>query len=253
MMLSAIVASAHAACAPVPVLAVGADAHAVSMAEVGEASALGWIDEEGGHLVLVDAEGKPKMVKALGPAAEVRVLGDASTWVAVTRTSQWAGHGACRIEATRVNEKGKRLERRTLITDACPLETPSLAAALRDGTLLVAATTTDAAGASSRDLRIARWAPAPAIPQPLDAVYVEPGLRVDGLVPTAEGYELYWSTRDGHRRSTLDAYGTPRGPTQRSPAPFVPPAAEPGDRAEGRSGRAAWIAEGVLRFQACAP
>ena len=253
MTLLALLASVHAACDPVPVLAVGADAHAVSMAEVGEDSALAWIDERGGHFVVVDAGGKPTMPeKALGPASEIRVLGDANGWIAVTRTSQWAGRDSCRIEATRVNEKGNRPEHRTLISDACPLETPALAAAVREGTLLVAATTADAPGASSRDLRITRWAPAPALPQPLDAVYVEPGLRVEGLVATAEGLDLYWSSGADHRRSTLDPSGVPRGPAQHSALPFAPFAPDPGERAAGPSGRSASIADGELRFQGCA-
>ena len=253
MILVGLLAPAHAACDPVPVADVGADARAVSMAEVGDDSALAWIDERGGHLVLVDAGGKPTMpVKALGPASEVHVLGDPSGWIAVTRTSQWAGRDACRIAATRVNRKGNRLEHRTLISDACPLETPSLAAVLREGTLLVAATTAHPAGASSRDLRITRWLPAPAIPQPLDAVFVEPQLRVEGLVATAAGLDLYWSAGDDHRRSTLDPSGVPRGPTQHSPVPFVSSAAEAGDRVAGASGRGASIADGRLLFQGCA-
>src|SRR3982751_2305723 len=102
-----LIAAAWAACDPVSVLDVGHDAHAVVIAEVGEKSALAWIDEHGGHVVVVDAEGKPTTpVKALGPAAEVLVVGDATQWVAVTRTSQWADHGACRVDALRVNAKG---------------------------------------------------------------------------------------------------------------------------------------------------
>jgi hypothetical protein len=250
--LALLASAAHAACDPVPVVGVGADAHAVAMAEVGELSALAWVDAGGGHLVVVDAEGNTTMaVKALGPVADVLVLGDANGWVAVTRTSQWAGREACRVEATRVNRKGNRAEHRTLISDACPRETPSLAAVLRDGTLIVAATTADPPGASSRDLRITRWAPAPAIPQPLDAVYVEPGLRVDGLAPTADGLDLYWSAGTDHRRSTLDHSGVPRGPAKHSSTPFVTGSPEPGDWVAGPSGRGASIANGALRFHGC--
>jgi hypothetical protein len=252
MIALALLAAAHAACDPITVLAVGADAHAVAIAEVGEKSGLAWIDEHGGHLVLVDANGKPTMpVRALGPAAEVQVVGDAKQWVAVTRTSQWADHGACRVDALRVNAKGNRPENRTLISDACPLEMPSVAAALRGGTLIVAATTADPPGTSSRDLRITRWAPAPAIPQPLDAVYTEPGLRIEGLAATAEGFDLYWGSGADHRQSTLDATGVPRGPAKHSAVPFVPATPEPGDSADGPSGRRASLAEGALRFQAC--
>lgn len=252
MISFSLLAAAHAACDPVSVLAVGADAHAVAIAEVGEESALAWIDQSGGHMVVVDADGKPTVpVKALGPAAEVLVLGDAKTWLAVTRTSQWADHGACRVDAWRVNAKGNRPEHRTLISDACPLEMPSLAAALREGTLIVAATTADPPGTPSRDLRITRWAPAPAIPQPLDAVYVEPGLRIEGLVATAEGLDLYWASGTDHRRSTLDPTGVPRGPAKHSAAPFVPAIPEPGAEVVGPSGRRASVADGALRFQAC--
>ena len=248
----ALLAAARAACDPVSVLDVGADAHAVAIAEVGEASALAWIDERGGHMVVVDADGKPKTpVKGLGPAAEVHVVGDANGWLAVTRTSQWAAHGPCRIDAWRVNAKGNRPEHRTLISDACPLEMPSLAAALREGTLIVAATTAEPPGTSSRDLRITRWAPAPAIPQPLDAVYVEPGLRVEGLVATAEGFDLYWASGADHRRSTLDPSGVPRGPAKHSSTSFVPPIPDAGVEVAGPSGRRASIADGALRFQAC--
>jgi len=253
MISLSLLAAAHAACDPVTVLAAGADAHAVAIAEVGEKSGLAWIDEGGGHMVVVDADGKPTMaVKALGPATEVQVVGDAKTWVAVTRASQWADHGACRVDALRVNAKGNRPEHRTLISDACPLERPSLAAALREGTLIVAATTADPPGTSSRDLRITRWAPAPAIPQPLDAVYVEPGLRMEGLVPTAEGFDLYWASGADHRRSTLDATGVPRGPEKHSALPFVPATPEADDSATGPSGRRVFIADDALRFEACA-
>jgi hypothetical protein len=253
MIALALLAAARATCDPVPVLAVGGDAHAVSIAEVGEASALAWIDDSGGHMVVVDAGGKPTMpVRALGPAVEVHVLGDATAWAAVTRTSQWADQGACRIEALRVNARGNRPERRTLISDACPLEMPSLAAALREGTLIVAATTADPPGTPSRDLRITRWAPAPAIPQPLDAVYVEPGLRVEGLVVTEEGLDLYWASGADHRRSTLDRSGVPRGPAKHSTTPFLAPRPDAGDWVAGPSGRRASVAGGTLQFQACA-
>jgi hypothetical protein len=249
----ALLAAANAACDPISVLAVGGDARAVSIAEVGEASALAWIDDGGGHMVVVDAGGKPTTpVKALGPAVEVHVLGDATGWLAVTKTSQWADQGACRIEALRINAKGNRPERRTLISDACPLERPSLAAALHEGTLIVAATTADPPGTSSRDLRIARWAPAPAIPQPLDAVYVEPGLRIEGLVVTADGLDLYWASGADHRRSTLDRSGVPRGPAKHSTTPFLPERPDDGEWVSGPSGRRTSVADGTLRFQACA-
>jgi hypothetical protein len=250
----ALLAAVHAACDTVTVVEVGPDAHAVSLAEVGEKSALAWIDERGGHMVVVDAEGEPTMaIKALGPAAEVQVVADATGWLAVTRTSQWADHGACRVDALRVNAKGNRPEHQTLISDACPLEMPSFAVALREGTLIVAATTADPPGTSSRDLRITRWAPAPAVPQPLDAVYVEPGLRVEGLVATAEGLDLYWAAGADHRRSTLDASGVPRGPAKHSATPFVPARPEAAEEVAGPSGRRASIADGALRFQACPP
>jgi len=252
MILLVLLAAARAACDPVSVLDVGADAHAVAIAEVGERSGLAWIDASGGHMVVVDMDGKPTMpVKTLGPASEVLVLGDATGWIAVTRASQWADHGACRVEALRVNAKGNRPEHRALISDACPLEMPSLAAALREGTLIVAATTADPPGTSSRDLRITRWAPAPAIPQPLDAVYVEPGLRIEGLLATAEGLDLYWASGRDHRRSTLDPTGVPRGPAKHSATPFVAAIPEPGAEAAGPSGRRASLADGALRFEAC--
>jgi hypothetical protein len=247
-----LVAAVQAACDPVSVLAVGPDAHAVAIAEVGDESALAWIDGDGGHMVVVGAEGKPTMpVKELGPAAEVLVLGDAKQWLAVTRTSQWAEHGACRVDALRVNAKGNRPEHRTLISDACALEMPSLAAALREGTLIAVATTADPPGTSSRDLRVTRWAPAPAIPQPLDAVYVEPGLRVEGLAATAEGFDLYWASGADHRHSTLDGSGVPRGPEKHSASPFVPAMPEAADSVAGPSGRRASITAGALRFEAC--
>jgi hypothetical protein len=252
MISLALLAAARAACDPVSVVDVGSDAHAVAIAEVGGQSALAWIDEAGGHVVVVDADGKPTTpVRALGPATEVLVVGDASGWHAVTRTSQWADHGACHVDALRLNAKGNRPEHRTLISDACPLEIPSLAAAVREGTLIVAATTADPPGTSSRDVRITRWAPAPAIPQPLDAVYVEPGLRIEGLVATEGGFDLYWASGADHRHSTLDATGVPRGPAKHSTTPFVAATPEPSDSATGPSGRRVSVADGALRFQAC--
>ncbi len=244
--------SAYGACDPVVVADVGPDAHAVSMAEVGDATALAWIDEAGGHLLVVDAAGRTTMpARALGPAVEILVLGDAEQWVAVTRTSQWAGRDTCRIQATRTNAKGNRPEHRTLVSDACARETPALAAVLREGTLIVAATTADPPGATSRDLRITRWAPAPALPQPLDAVYTESGLRVEGLAATADGLDLFWAAGTDHRRSILDPSGVPRGTAQHSTTPFVEPAPEAGEWVAAPSGRGASIAGGTLRFRSC--
>jgi hypothetical protein len=253
MILLPLLGYAHGACSDrVPVVAVGKEAHAVAMAEVADDTALGWIDENGGHLIVVDAAGKPTMsARSLGPAVELVVLGDAESWVAVTRTSQWASHGACQVEATRTNAKGHRLEHRVLIPDACPMEAPALAAALRDGTLFVAATTADPPGAPARDLRVARWAPAPAIPESLDAVYREPDLRIDGLTTNPEGLDLFWSAGADHRKSTLDASGVARGPVRHSATPFVPATRDSVDWVAAPGGKGASVSDATLWFRGC--
>jgi hypothetical protein len=118
--------------------------------------------------------------------------------------------------------------------------------------LLVATTTADPPGSSARDLRITRWAPAPAIPLPLDAVYTEPGLRVLGLTPTANGFDLFWSSGNDHRRTALDPTGVALGPPKHSASPFVGAAPDAGDWVRAPSGAGASIAGGALRFRGCA-